>query len=1256
MKTYQLFLSILIVFILFSCQKEKSKDLLTPFLLTKIQDLKSKNIYTPNPNETPIQATPPDEEVLATDQAGNPVTPIVETYKDFVPPEPIDFGIVPENPTSVPECPTELPCTATVLKPNVDVDRYEDIVIQFSHSMDLSTICTGTNNLAFSDPGSIKNGTLNQSAISLTVGGSPFEATCRWGSFRKLIIDPVSALPQYSIVEITITNVARVYGGTVALTNAPIVRTFRTVPRFSMTHSINGYIVVSASGNDEVREVSGNPRGGVVIARTGPSTLNVILSSTFVLNSDKVSYVKLYKLGANLSGPDNAPGYTYTVCASACTPAELASLANLNLSTISPTVLRPTDGANTYVFEIGTSFKKFYKSVSFVYAPLVADPYASISNAAKLVVDNGTWGLDRIAKLLERFILSNGSMTTYSRTGTFTSSATTLTVNSATSLAVGMGVTGTNIDFGTTVTSISGTTIGLSKPTLGAGTNVPLTFHTDNFKIGGKVFDNFYKEPVWNYNSPTRRSHCIDYSGAYNGFDYMRAYGDHGSYTPTLGAPFNSSLYGDGYCGPDGTVADFVGTGFSTTFDIDGYIDDITIPNTTLSSGVPVQNIATALVPNSSGDLVVDINGKKAFINLEAIARNRGTCWIIIPVMGGGNLFRFDAPVELNQGATVPAFRLSRAKTILSIDSTGSLKLAVKTPYAPNDPITGNFYIQPWTDNLAVGSMSLVSSTSWVAEIFGFITEGIANNMVPQIKPKIVQGVLRDILEKVAPSVLNAVVSQVKVGPQLTCNSTNGNATLTSCTSTTSVSVGMAVYGPNIQPNTVVSSKTVNSITMNKTATSTLIGGRYTFDFDGINVSLPTYLPYPLNAVSLNVGVQLEQTTNAIGTTASNGYLEADVKLGIVANNANNNPRPPTPQGTDSFTYFKNPSDKLNTQRHRLGTSPKFQHALVSLHPDAVNQAIYHLWKSGSINLTLNRSFANEIATNQWAGDTTGYRNSTRLLQIFETLLRAESMIKILAPGKTSLRVCPIGVSCSGLTNTVLMENDDDIEITLNPVTLPVVKPLPLSELTQFTCPDEASQCVIPRVRAELVDIELSIKGRKCTTRNPTSKLCTVYSGVDYNLVKVRASLSSRADVSFVPFSNPKCNPSLNPGLAGCDTSQNGLTAVSLSISSSELKYTLEVLEGQANNPQGLSPQGIWEILDPTVKSLIVPLVNYILEEIPLPRMAGCGLTLENPDGIANGAGLKILPVRVSDYVAGKEFILANTRLGSYVFSGDCRL
>jgi hypothetical protein len=161
---------------------------------------------------------------------------------------------------------------------------------------------------------------------------------------------------------------------------------------------------------------------------------------------------------------------------------------------------------------------------------------------------------------------------------------------------------------------------------------------------------------------------------------------------------------------------------------------------------------------------------------------------------------------------------------------------------------------------------------------------------------------------------------------------------------------------------------------------------------------------------------------------------------------------------------------------------------------------------------------------------------------------------------------------------------------------------------------------------------------------------------VDYNLVKVRASLSSRADVSFVPFSNPKCNPSLNPGLAGCDTSQNGLTAVSLSISSSELKYTLEVLEGQANNPQGLSPQGIWEILDPTVKSLIVPLVNYILEEIPLPRMAGCGLTLENPDGIANGAGLKILPVRVSDYVAGKEFILANTRLGSYVFSGDCRL
>ncbi|MCX7999172.1 MAG: hypothetical protein N3A69_09525, partial [Leptospiraceae bacterium] len=259
-------------------------------------------------------------------------------------------------------------------------------------------------------------------------------------------------------------------------------------------------------------------------------------------------------------------------------------------------------------------------------------------------------------------------------------------------------------------------------------------------------------------------------------------------------------------------------------------------------------------------------------------------------------------------------------------------------------------------------------------------------------------------------------------------------------------------------------------------------------------------------------------------------------------------------------------------------------------------------------------------------------------------------------PGKSSLRVCPIGQTCTGLTNTVLMQPDDDIEITLNPIGLPVVKPLPLSQLTQFTCPDEASQCVTPRVQAELGDIELSIKGRKCSSRNPTSKLCTAFTGVEYNLIKVRASLSSRADVNFVPFSNPKCNATLNPGLAGCDTSQNGLTAVSLTISANELKYTLEVLEGPSNNPQGLNPQAIWEILDPTVKSLIVPLVNYILEEIPLPRMAGCGLTLENPDGLPNGAGLKTLPVRVSDYVSGKEFILGNTRLGGYVFNGDCNL
>lgn len=60
-------------------------------------------------------------------------------------------------------------------------------------------------------------------------------------------------------------------------------------------------------------------------------------------------------------------------------------------------------------------------------------------------------------------------------TNTYAGGVSSITVTDATGITVGMGVTGSNnIQAGTTVTSVSGTTIGLSLPTQGAGGNSPV--------------------------------------------------------------------------------------------------------------------------------------------------------------------------------------------------------------------------------------------------------------------------------------------------------------------------------------------------------------------------------------------------------------------------------------------------------------------------------------------------------------------------------------------------------------------------------------------------------------------------------------------------------------------------------------------------------------------------------------------------------------------------------------------------------------
>ena len=172
--------------------------------------------------------------------------------------------------------------------------------------------------------------------------------------------------------------------------------------------------------------------------------------------------------------------------------------------------------------------------------------------------------------------------------------------------------------------------------------------------------------------------------------------------------------------------------------------------------------------------------------------------------------------------------------------------------------------------------------------------------------------------------------------------------------------------------------------------------------------------------------------------------------------------------------------------------------------------------------------------------------------------------------------------------------------------------------------------------------------------------------GTTYKLVKVRVSLVSKANFSISDFSNPlnlaqykqtingvtknvaAINLSICDDILGTSLDCDGAGASTAVDSIKDLFYTLEIMEGnflgQPSNPLGLNPTGIYDVLNPTIQKLVLPVINFIVEEVPLPEMKSCGIQLYD---------MKVLPIDLSNVV---PYILVNTKLTNYPFTGDCSL
>lgn len=189
-------------------------------------------------------------------------------------------------------------------------------------------------------------------------------------------------------------------------------------------------------------------------------------------------------------------------------------------------------------------------------------------------------------------------------------------------------------------------------------------------------------------------------------------------------------------------------------FDMDVYISSASIPG--LTGGT--QSVEAVMNATATDNLQIALKGRKAYITLDVVARNRTGIALLI---GGGSKFHFRTNVELNKSPTPTSLRTAITNNFISANN-GVLGLAIK-PFTAGNIHDNNFRIAEWDANLSVGNMDLIDSTSWAAELLSIITEMIANGLVPQVRPKIVHAMLEDVVEKVAPNVLNAVISSYKI-------------------------------------------------------------------------------------------------------------------------------------------------------------------------------------------------------------------------------------------------------------------------------------------------------------------------------------------------------------------------------------------------------------------------------------------------------------------------------------------------------------
>lgn len=1139
------------------------------------------------------------------------------------------------------------------------VDRYRNLSIVFSHPINPSTLVEGTTFQFI------------RLATNTPITGSSFI----WDSPVNLVIDPPQELAAGEQYNIQMTS------GVKTTDNqdlTPFNGIFTTEPAFTMTHTING-IPLYPPGNN-----------GLTLDKTLHPTLTLTSTITF---PDQIASLKLCKLGFLADSPyvvckasvasgieicSNPPNGSVPACSSSfstnitslvndggnhlfyqietpngkkiirslnfnygnvASPAQGASVIKktANLTSGNPTiVVSSSSGITTGMIVSGNGIPLDAKvlSISGNNITLSANATTTASgvsvsfspdrllNVARLFLDKqtgtneskstvralenlvksyarGDFTLDN--KTLNQFINSSTSNTpptldgsgnsclAWNRTkkGNTTSGSNIVSVENTTGLAVGMPISGSGIPSGTTVTSFTSNTVTLSNNATATASNVSLNFN----------FTNAY------------------------GITYLNKIG------PFCGIMVSGAIFESSY---------YPNVNYTATADI--YVTEVEILETANPGNV--DNLNLNLNPRD-GYLDLVLYGKKAKGKLAVVAKVVSIEFFDYLVgdtfiFYGNSLAGTDGDsigFAMNEDPPSLTDRLAFARTQISAGANGMVNILSTPNLFPNPYIPGtscNSIILPVTNPYPYAcnpfttewSNAIIPNSVTGSGAVASIIADVINQKIDEVKPQVVQGVVRDVAQNIAPEIINNIIGQL---------------------------------------------------------------------MKGVEINLPDYLPSPLDRVRLYLSAKV-QTDMASKESGGNAGLDASADISIsacVRDSANKCPgetgyvAPPTPPsphagGSDGYIVFKAPATKLPSQLTKSSSNPGL---LLSLHSDALNQAFYHIWKGGGLNFNIDRDFINKV--NQFVGE-------NNLLKLTESLLKADPIITVFSPGVDQLPAGP---------GDPAIYKNDDVVLRVNPLLAPVISIPNMS----------GGSPAQPRVSVSLADLEISVLGKKSDeTRIGKLPPDDYNPNAEYLIAKVRVTVTTKANVSFNNYTLPPAaiivrpatltagNPTITsintanlavgmnvsgtgipsnttivsyssntvtlsnaptssgtgvdltfnwvPSLSILSSVGNSSLRLSISSADGDLYYIVEPLEG-VNNPRGLNPSGIWEVLDPLVKSLIIPLLNNILRDVPLPKIRACGLEVNN---------LKVLNLQPTEFT--NPFVLLNGEVGSYNFTENCAL